>query len=109
MLFGGFRRAMSVSREELEKRLADYGCMYVQHLAANYDRWMTGWGQPFLIKRWRDTEGYHEADCFDVMLFIFKSAPFESSVKREFGKVWGAINDLNGQVGHLRGELKRRE
>ena len=66
-------------------------------------------GQPFLIKRWRDTEGYHEVDCFDVMFFILKSAPFEWSVKREFGKVWGAINDLNGQVGHLRGELKRRE
>jgi hypothetical protein len=54
------------------------------------------------------TESYHESDCLDVALFVLKSMPFEWATKREFERLWGAISDLNGQVGRLRGELKRR-
>ena len=100
---------MSVSRDELEKRLVDYGCKFRADIGGGRDLWIAGWGEAFVLKRWRDTENYHESDCLDVMLFLLKEMPFEWSVKKEFTKVWGAISGLEGQVGRLRGQLRRQE
>jgi hypothetical protein len=75
---------MSVSRDELQKRLAAYGCKFRADIGGGRDLWIAGWGEPFVLRRWRDTENYHESDCLDVALFVLRSMPFEWATKREF-------------------------
>ena len=70
---------------------------------------MTAWGQAFAISRVRDSREYSDAECLDIAFFLLNEAPFDWLTRKEFKRVWGAISDLNGQVGRLRGELKRRE
>jgi hypothetical protein len=97
---------MSVSREELEKRLEEYGCRYSRDYGYDAERWLTGLNQPFVL--WRMADGrYHDADCADIALFILKTAPFEWQVNAEFKKVWKRINGQDQQIGRLRGELRR--
>jgi len=96
---------MSISRDELEKHLADYGCKFRADIGAGRDLSMTGWGGAFALIRWRDVESYRESDCLDVTLFLLNAMPFQWSVKKEFATVWRAIDDINGQVGRLRGHL----
>jgi hypothetical protein len=38
-----------LSRDDLEKRLAHYGCRHVCDVCEGVELWETGWGEPFTL------------------------------------------------------------
>jgi hypothetical protein len=57
---------VSVSRDELERRLKDYGCSIRADMGASMDMWLTGWGQPFFLRRSASGK-YDDGACNDVV------------------------------------------
>ena len=61
------------SRQELEERLAPYGCKMRALLCPGLELWVTGWDEPFTLAPEDDL--YDEFQYRRVMLLIAKTMP----------------------------------
>jgi hypothetical protein len=96
---------MSFSPEQFERQFAPYGCRKRTDLGARFEIWVTGWGEPFVLRPLRDGS-YDQDDCNRFTLTIARTMPLDWRTASEVFQLREAVERLTDEIRQLRSELR---